>query len=372
MKKKEKEMEKIIFEKQDEAKSKPYFGLSFRITIFAIIILSLLTISLSFYYKTYSSNIKTPINYLGASKIDYKVHLKQNNFYDTDVLDSDMEYVASLIDYIDTNLQYVVKFNKKIDQKYTYSIEAITRVYGDNNKYDVLFEKKKTLLKEKKLQIKNKETAVISENIKIDYDTYNDLISSFKREYAINSESDVTIVMNIKGKCENDSVDNIDIVDTAKFKIPLTEQTINIKLDKDLPKPNIEEFEENKFSVKNIKDKKDLIIATIILILDIAIIVKFIFMLNKTFGHKSKYQKTLNNILKENDAIIANAEHNIDETQYLVIKISSFEELKDVHNNTGNPILFTEIHKNQKSLFVIIDDKTLYKYTLKAPDLDKK
>ena len=150
MKKKEKEMEKIIFEKQDEAKSKPYFGLSFRITIFAIIILSLLTISLSFYYKTYSSNIKTPINYLGASKIDYKVHLKQNNFYDTDVLDSDMEYVASLIDYIDTNLQYVVKFNKKIDQKYTYSIEAITRVYGDNNKYDVLFEKKKTLLKEKK------------------------------------------------------------------------------------------------------------------------------------------------------------------------------------------------------------------------------
>ena len=93
-------------------------------------------------------------------------------------------------------------------------------------------------------------------------------------------------------------------------------------------------------------------------------------MTNKS--NNTKYKKTLRRILKEYDLIIASVSHEIDENNYEVITMRSFEELKDIHDNIGSPILFNEIHKGQKSNFIIVKDNFLYKYVLKSVDLENK
>ena len=50
--------------------------------------------------------------------------------------------------------------------------------------------------------------------------------------------------------------------------------------------------------------------------------------------------------------------------------VNSFEELLDVRDNLEKPILFYEIHKGQKSLFVVKSGNISYRYVLKLADLE--
>ena len=53
--------------------------------------------------------------YKEKSTIDYKVKLKENNFYDVEYLEKDMLYVASLIDSIDIDFKYDFLSEQNID-----------------------------------------------------------------------------------------------------------------------------------------------------------------------------------------------------------------------------------------------------------------
>ena len=74
------------------------------------------------------------------------------------------------------------------------------------------------------------------------------------------------------------------------------------------------------------------------------------------------YKKRLRKILKEYDLIIVNTKNDINENDYDVVNVTSFSELKDVHDNIGNPIMFREIKKNSLSVFSIVTDNILYKF----------
>ena len=122
-----------------------------------------------------------------------------------------------------------------------------------------------------------------------------------------------------------------------------------------------------------ISNKADLVLSIAFIVCSIGMIIRLIKLLRFTSKNdNSDYLKVLKRILKENDLIIANVKHDINEEEYEVVNVESFNELKDIHDNIGNPILFTEIHKNQKSSFVIVKDNFLYKYILKATDVKKK
>lgn len=310
------------------------------------------------------------VNVSSTPSINYKVHLKQNAFYEENILDPGMKYVASLIDYIDTNISYTIKSSILMDYDYSYYIDATARVYGDNAKTSVLFEKTNMLLEEKKLNVTNVDNVVINENLKIDYNEYNKLISSFKTSYDITALSDVSVVLHVKAKAKNSNlVKEVTIDDSnSRLVVPLTEQTVNIEITKK-DEPNLYNKSDEK---KTIKSYKDLIIAGVLLIITVILLLKIMDMLhlNET-NSKVEYKKNLNKILREYDLIIANVDNPVDEKNYEVINISSFTELKDVHDNIGTPILFFEEKKNQKSVFVLVKDNLLYKYVLKVEEKKK-
>lgn len=309
------------------------------------------------------SRDETSVNVNSTSNIDYKVYLKENTYYDTNVLEPNMKYIASLINYIDTNIDYKITSTNNLDYDYSYYIDATTKVYGDITKTSVLFEKTDVLLEEKELKAKNTNNVLIHENLKINYNEYNSLIASFKTSFDLNSVSDVSVTLHVKAKAKDKGISKeISINDTPNLVIPLTEQTIDIQLtNKPVNNFNILKDDKN-ILIKNIKYFGIFLGFMILTIILLFILLKILGL--GTHSKIAEYKRKLNKILKEYDLIIANVEHNIDEKDYEIINVSSFSELKDVHDNIGNPILFSEIKKNYKSEFIIVKDNFLYKYIL--------
>ena len=82
-------------------------------------------------------------------------------------------------------------------------------------------------------------------------------------------------------------------------------------------------------------------------------------------------EKEVKKILREFDSIIANVNETINFKDYKVINVESFNELVDIHDNVGNPILFKERFKNVEADFIIIDNDILYKFVLKNNYVDE-
>ena len=76
------------------------------------------------------------VSYHEDSNIDYKVYLKENDFFDNNYLGPNNQYISTLIDYITANFNYQLNVERDdIDYKYKYRIEANVEVIelNDNN-----------------------------------------------------------------------------------------------------------------------------------------------------------------------------------------------------------------------------------------------
>ena len=84
----------------------------------------------------------------------------------------------------------------------------------------------------------------------------------------------------------------------------------------------------------------------------------------KSYKNISEYDKVLKRILRDYDSIIANINNDTVITKDKVIFVESFDELIDIHDNLGSPILFNEVVKGYKSYFTIIENNMMYRYVL--------
>ena len=72
-----------------------------------------------------SSYEQININYEEASNpIDYKVYLKDNNFFESKYLGKGATYISSLIDYVAVDYNYKISFNELLTGNYKYKIKA--------------------------------------------------------------------------------------------------------------------------------------------------------------------------------------------------------------------------------------------------------
>src|SRR5574344_1636093 len=69
------------------------------------------------------------ISYKEDNDLDYKVFLKDNNYFDTPYLEKGSEYVASLIDYLDLTFHYDFSSSIPVNYEYTYYIDADVNAY---------------------------------------------------------------------------------------------------------------------------------------------------------------------------------------------------------------------------------------------------
>ena len=143
-----------------------------------VIVISCLLIAgillLCFYFISGNKRVMT---YKESSDIDYKVMLKDNEFYEDNYLDKDKGYIASIIDSIlITNYNYKVDFSEDVDYDYSYKVVAEIDVKdqkNDNNIYHF-----SEVLSEKKNSKDRGDIDITISDLSVNFPKYNNIITT--------------------------------------------------------------------------------------------------------------------------------------------------------------------------------------------------
>ena len=307
------------------------------------------------------------VGYSENGKSDYKVYLKENDYYDSKVLDSGMQYVANIINSINSKFNYEIHADENMDFNYKYKITGELIISDPVDSSKILHTKNYNLLDEKEEFISSN-NFVINEDIDIDYDYYNSYVNSYKVDYGLAVDSKLIVTMDIKvnGKYKNN---NLDRNQKLQISIPLSEQTINIKKLSD----DINESGNLSTPISaNVKNKLLFTLGIVILLIALSIIglALYLFLQNRK---KNIYNITVNKILRDYDRIIVNGNVELNENN-IPNKIypETFQEMVDASQTLNSPILYYEVIKGEKCFFVIIKDDTMYKYRITRAYLEKK
>lgn len=334
------------------------------ITKYITAIVIILTIFLSTITLYIDHNKIEYIKYSENGNVDYKVYLKKNNFFENKYLEENNQYISTLIDDIEANFKYNISIEQEdVTYKYTYKIVTNVKVTDKTTKKD-LYNKTETLVPEKE-EITQKKEINITEQVKIDYNKYNDLINSFINIYEVgNIESDLTVnmIINIVGSSDNFKNDkkNESII---TLRIPLTASTMAIDT-----KNNLIDTNYNVIKCQE-KSKYNILLLGISLssiILDIILLIKLLLYIKKTRSPKTKYEKEVKKILRNYRQYIQKIDNKINYEKYEKIKVSTFTDLLEIRDTLQQPILMITEDSNTK--FIVPTNSILYIYDIEIKE----
>ncbi len=341
------------------------FNKKFFLCAFLVILFSIL--AAFFIKRSYAILGEQNITYQENSDLDYKVYLKKNDFYESEYLNKDMVYVASLIDKIDVNFNYIFNISKKSNIDFTYDIIG-KLIISDKSNGNTFFEKEYVLLDKVDDTMTSDGLHQINKSVSIDYGKYNNLANQFKSKYGVDANSRLVVYLNIHEKSKNNNF-NLNNTSNMSLSIPLSERAINISMDYN---------EVNKTS-KLVRDKQFVItnylfvvLGAIFIVLLIITLVKFIKMLLSIRIKRSKYDKYVNRLLREYDRLIvetATAPNHINNKD--VVEILKFQELLDVRDNLKLPIKYYIVKDHKECYFYINHEEELYIFKVSANELEK-
>lgn len=299
------------------------------------------------------------VRYDEESKLDYRVALKENEYFNEKYLEMDNQYIASLIDYISADFKY--NLNVKEDLEYTYKYKIIANVNViDNTTNKALYSYSENILED--ITGKSQNMLEINEKVDIDYKKYNDLISEFVNVYNlkdVTSKLSVNMYVGIAGteqefKKENDSVITLDI--------PLTTNTVGIDADYNLSN-NVDSLITLKSSYQN--SKILLIISVVLFILDIGLLILLLIYVRNSETEEEKYKNQLKKILNNYGTYISKVEDDFNMSEYQILKVTNFVDLLEIRDTMHIPIIMFENKENLVTCFIIpTADKILYFYSL--------
>ena len=337
-----------------------------------IFIIIALTVLFSFFLSLYILNNKVYyVNYKENSELDYKVYLKENEFFDTNYLGKDRQYIASIIDYIDANFNYELEVDDKdIDYQYSYKIVADVDV-KEKNSDNSLYSYSKVLEQKDSVDTNSNTDLIIYKDLKIDYNYYNELIKKFVNTYGLDdTESTLTISMyvNVLGNC--DSIDFNKNESVISLVIPLTTKTVGIDISYDLLDEDLENImicrDSNYFGI----------ILIILMIITLGADVYYVVVLSRyvviTRTAETIYDKELKKILNNYKSYIQKINNEFDLRGYQVLKVDTFNDMLEIRDTVCEPILMVE-NKEKTGVFFLIPSKNkiLYSYSLKVSTIKK-
>lgn len=310
------------------------------------------------------------IGYNEVGNIDYKVFLKENNYYKEQYLGKDMQYVASIIKNVVPTFTYEMHSEEKMEYTYNYKVSADLIISDPNDNNKVLYKRPSLLVKDTKEKVTGGSFRVDQE-VSINYDEYNNYVNSFKKEYALSVNSKLVLTFNIDVTGKSPALKE-DFKKSSKLviAIPMSEQTINIGIDtSDIN--NSGTIEKNYMS--QIKKPVALVLGIIVGLLSLALLYIVIYNFLTNRSKTDVYKVTIKSILREYDRAIVSSKtaDTIDESKYNVIEVPRIEELLDAHDSTGKPILYNEDTENNISTFIIVSDEILYKYRVVKKELEE-
>lgn len=333
-----------------------------------IIILTVMILSLAVAFI--EQNKPEYVNYNEKGIVDYKVYLRENEFFNKDYLEKNNQYIASLINYITANFEYELSMEEDdIKYDYSYKINAEVNVKEKNNN-NLLYKFDEVLVEEVSNTAYDGETITIKESVNIDYNHYNDVIKRFISVYNLDDiESTLDIVMYVtaQGSCE-EPTENADNESTVSLSIPLTTKTMAIDISSDL-------IDESSFMACD--QGNDLSMLIIFGILIVAGVELFLIYSLAKYVVSSRtpetiYETELKKILNNYRSYIQKINNEFSLEGYQVLKVDTFTDMLEIRDTIQEPILMVE-NKEKNSTFFLIPSKTkiLYMYGIKISEIKK-
>ena len=341
------------------------------IILFSFLIILISILSIYSIYKHITSNITEHITCKENSSINYKVYLKENQFFEKEYAEEKKQYIASLIEYIKADFNYTIDIEKEnVDFQYVYGIKAEVNV-REKNKENSLYNFSETLLKDKEMSSNGQKNVSINTSVDIDYNHFNDVVKSFINIYKLdNIESNLIIKLYVKavGSCSEFKDDeNIDSV--VSLIIPLTEKTMSIDISNDLV--------DNNHSIlicpSNNHTMLYLFISIFLIVTDISLIIYLIIYIKRTRTERDIYNIELKKILNEYHTYIQKVNNTFDLKGYQLVVIDTFDDMLEIRETLSQPILMVENKEKTGTYFIIPSTtKLLYTYTLRVNKNKKK
>lgn len=338
--------------------------------IFGLVVLIILGCILTFSFDFRKT--KT-MHYEEKSNLDYKVYLKENQFYDTPFLGKDKKYISALIKYIDSSFSYRFKIDENIDVNYNYYIDANLKI--DDTTGENIYEKTYNILDKKQLS-NTTNLFNIYENVKIDYDKYNTIAKQFISQYKISGKANLEVNLHVEVLGQHESfAKNINDKGVITLNIPLLEDVNSIEMDYNLVNNKDAVLE---YSSTKIKNYPLFIITILLMILDILITIIVVIKIITRRDATTLYELKLNKIKKEYDkylseTVLTQRLDDLYKTKSLrIILIKSFDDLLDVRDNLKKPILFNEEIPKKETIFYIIADNVVYLYVMHVNSFNKR
>lgn len=315
---------------------------------------------------TYSVVSQNEYNqYTEQAKVDYKVNLKENEFYQESSLDEKSAVIASLIQNIEIQFNYNFNLSQEQDYTYNYNIVAKTNV-KESKKDNVIYETTEELLS-KPAQASNSKNLNILEKLTIDYNEYNDKISKFINVYGLNdttSTLELSMYVNIINKYDGTQVNKDNKVMT--ISIPLTTKTVDVRISSNV----IKDTGNMLIKKSEFENAQYLFVAGVIsAVAGLVLVAKFVKYILDTRSAETMYAQELKQILFSYKSYIQKSNNEISKKGYKVIQINTFNEILGLRDTMQTPILMYTSEEELSTEFIIISDKILYVYVLSAKEI---
>ena len=339
-----------------------------RVMVYCVFLAIALIVSIFLCFNIVSKEVMTPINYSDKGSLDYRVYLKENEFYTEKFLPKGQSYVTSLIDYIDINYNYLFNIDDLANVKFDYKVTGELIIENNSNKKELL-NKSYDITDIKSTELKNAGELAFNEKFQINYDEYNKLANQFRSSLGVDTNSYLKLHLNVKRDTTDESNYklNNNSININEIIIPLSEKAIEINIDS----KNNEYTDQVKFDEKYNVNYIDLIIIILLIGLSIIFIRIIIISFKKMRRKRSQYDKYVNKLLKEYDRLIIETRNLIDFDKYNVIKVLEFTELLDVRDNLKVPINYYCCEKHLRGIFYVKSDDDVYALFLDAEELEK-
>ena len=334
--------------------------------IIAFVTVFVLTMALTYYRvdQTYY------IDYTENGKIDYRVELKPNEFYDEAWLEDGQAYVGSLVEAVAAEFAYELNMDAAdVDFTYTYSVDAILEII-DGSSNEALFFPEYELLPEKTVAANSNSPVSIKEKVCVDYDKYNDLASRFITTYDLSDTVSTLVIrmdLSISSRCSGveQSSENRHYM---TVRVPLVSRTVDIETTSSFVNGETRVLACSSGVNRN-AFKVLAVVFTVVDELLIALLVAYTLM---TRNHDINYSIKVKRLLSNYRSYIQKITNEFDSAGYQIVCVGSFNEMLSIRDTIQSPILMSENEDCTSTRFLIpTATKILYVFEIRVDDYDE-
>lgn len=297
---------------------------------------------------------------------DYQVYLKPNDYFQVPFLKKEERYITALTNQIKVKLKYQLSISQNMNLDANYRIDAILDVRQKENEKKQLWTKQFVIKPTSEVLVKDKNHLEVTDEITLDFNSYMNLLHSFKNSYQIDIEAELKLHVYIDtvGKMKQQK-ENMEKNAIMSLSIPMTETTFEITESMNFPleEQTILESSEDDIQITYIPL---FILGCFLLSASTIVFVYRGLELLQDGKKEHSYLKERNKILRKYDSVIVNAKKMPDIEGLSMIEVSSFEELLDAEEELHSPIIFIEIIPGSVGWFMILYQNQVWRYVLKV------